>query len=85
MTVACLFGDSSSTFGLVPPGDNSLVDVRTGEAQTQEGRDEVTSDLKKQIKHLVVRRLAGKQDLGSIRFGSPVSSLPKLSFMDTVS
>ena len=52
MTVACLFGDSSSTFGLVPPGDNSLVDVRTGEAQTQEGRDEVTSDLKKQIKQI---------------------------------
>ena len=35
---------------------------------------------------LAVRRLAGKQkDLGSIRFGSPVSSLPKLSSMDTVS
>ena len=34
---------------------------------------------------LTVRRLAGKQDLGSIRFGSPVSSLPKLSSMDTVS
>ena len=34
---------------------------------------------------LVVRRLAGKQkDLGSIRFGSPFSSLQKLSFMDTV-
>ena len=34
---------------------------------------------------LVVRRLAGKQKgLGSIRFGSPFSSLQKLSFMDTV-
>ncbi len=34
---------------------------------------------------LVVRRLAGKQkDLGSIRFGSPFSSLQKLWFMDTV-
>ena len=34
---------------------------------------------------LAVRRLAGKQkDLGSIRFGSPFSSLQKLSFMDTV-
>ena len=35
---------------------------------------------------LAVRRLAGKQkDLGSIRFGSPFSSLQKLWFMDTVS
>ena len=34
---------------------------------------------------LAVRRLAGKQkDLGSIRFGSPFSSLQKLWFMDTV-
>ena len=34
---------------------------------------------------LAVRRLAGKQkDLGSIRFGSPSSSLQKLWFMDTV-
>ena len=34
---------------------------------------------------LVVRRLAGKQkDLGSIRFGSPFSSLQKLWFMDNV-
>ena len=34
---------------------------------------------------LVVRRLAGKQkDLGSIRFGSPFSSLQKLWFLDTV-
>ena len=34
---------------------------------------------------LAVRRLAGKQkDLGSIRFGSPFSSLQKLLFMDTV-
>ena len=34
---------------------------------------------------LVVRRLAGKQkDLGSIRFGSPFSSLQKLWFTDTV-
>ena len=34
---------------------------------------------------LAVRRLAGKQkDLGSIRFGSPLSSLQKLWFMDTV-
>ena len=34
---------------------------------------------------LVVRRLAGKQkDLGSIRFGSPFSSLQKLWCMDTV-
>ena len=33
-----------------------------------------------------VRRLAGKQkDLGSIRLGSPFSSLQKLWFMDTVS
>ena len=35
---------------------------------------------------LALRRLAGKQkDLGSIRFGSPFSSLQKLWFMDTVS
>ena len=34
---------------------------------------------------LAVRRLAGKRkDLGSIRFGSPFSSLQKLWFMDTV-
>ena len=34
---------------------------------------------------LAVRRLAGKQkDLGSIRFGSPFSSLQKLWFMGTV-
>ena len=34
---------------------------------------------------LAVRRLAGKQkDLGSIRFGSPFSSLQKLWFMETV-
>ena len=34
---------------------------------------------------LAVRRLAGKQkDLGSIRFGSPVSSLQKLWFMDSL-
>ena len=34
---------------------------------------------------LAIRRLAGKQkDLGSIRFGSPFSSLQKLWFMDTV-
>ena len=34
---------------------------------------------------LAVRRLAGKQkDLGSIRFGSPFSSLQNLWFMDTV-
>ena len=34
---------------------------------------------------LAVRRLAGKQkDLGSIRFGSPFSSLKKLWFTDTV-
>ena len=34
---------------------------------------------------LAVRHLAGKQkDLGSIRFGSPSSSLQKLWFMDTV-
>ena len=34
---------------------------------------------------LAVRRLAGKQkDLGSIRFGSPFSSLQKMWFMDTV-
>ena len=34
---------------------------------------------------LAVRRLAGKQkDLGSIRFGSPFSSLQKLWFMDIV-
>ena len=34
---------------------------------------------------LAVRRLAGKQkDLGSIRFGSPFSSLQKLRFIDTV-
>ena len=34
---------------------------------------------------LAVRRLAGKQkDLGSIRFGSPFSSIQKLWFMDTV-
>ena len=34
---------------------------------------------------LAVRRLAGKQkDFGSIRFGSPFSSLLKLWFMDTV-
>ena len=34
---------------------------------------------------LTVRRLAVKQkDLGSIRFGSPFSSLQKLWFMDTV-
>ena len=34
---------------------------------------------------LAVRRQAGKQkDLGSIRFGSPFSSLQKLWFMDTV-
>ena len=34
---------------------------------------------------LAVRRLAGNQkDLGSIRFGSPFSSLQKLWFTDTV-
>ena len=34
---------------------------------------------------LAVRRLAGEQkDLGSVRFGSPFSSLQKLWFMDTV-
>ena len=34
---------------------------------------------------LAVKRLAGKQkDLGSIRFGSPCSSLQKLWYMDTV-
>ena len=34
---------------------------------------------------LAVRRLAGKRkNLGSIRFGSPFSSLQKLWFMDTV-
>ena len=34
---------------------------------------------------LAVRRLACEQkDLGSIRFGSPFSSLQKLWFMDTV-
>ena len=35
---------------------------------------------------LAVRLLAGKQkDLGSIRFGSPFSSIQKLWFMGTVS
>ena len=34
---------------------------------------------------LAVRSLAGKQkDLGSIRFGSPLSSFEKLWFMETV-
>ena len=34
---------------------------------------------------LAVRHLAGKQkDLGSIRFGSPFSSVQKLCVMDTV-
>ena len=43
------------------------------------------SSLHIKSQRLAVRHLAGKQkDLGSIRFGSPFSSLQHLWFMDTV-